>query len=150
VSIVENMEKGLKKSNVTQTENGAKAYISTGDKVLDLFTKGGTSRTVDETELRQTFLEAYNEDKELTLKCLFFIRDIREGLGEREVFRKMLKMIPKDDLEKLPVAELILEYGRFDDILVLIDDDMSFETQNYALSEIKKCYDVMIGYKDEI
>lgn len=136
--MLDRFEKLLSKFNTTQTENGAKAYKSTDSAVLDLFRTGGIARELDEQKLFELFANAYKEDKLLTLKAMFYLRDCRGGVGERDTFRRLLTFIPTKDLRNLDLVELILEYGRFDDILVLLDYE---ETQGVALSEIKNIID---------
>ena len=129
--MLDRFEKMLKQVNVTQTENGAKAYKSTQSALLDLFRTGGIARELDDTELFELFRNAYTEDKLLTLKTMFYLRDCRGGVGERQTFRRLLSFMPTKDLKKLDLIELILEYGRFDDILTLLDYP---ETREIALS----------------
>ena len=71
--------------NYTTTENGAVALKSTKSGLLDAFGKLGAMRTNEETEIIKTFNLAFAEDKELAMKLLFYIRDIRGGQGERRV-----------------------------------------------------------------
>ena len=42
-----------------------------------------------------SFDRAYIENPELAMKLLFYIRDIREGLGERELFRNLIRHTAK-------------------------------------------------------
>lgn len=66
-------------SNYTFTENGAITRKSTLNKVLDMFAMGGAYRKRSETDCINLFLDAFNEDETLALKCLFYLRDIRGG-----------------------------------------------------------------------
>lgn len=122
--------------NVTFTENGAQALKSTSDAVLDLFAVIGALRqtsygktAIDENRAERLFAEAYSEDALLTTKTLFYGRDIREGLGEREVFRILLRYAAKYHPEALKKnLDLIGVYGRYDDLYTLVgtqlEDDM--------------------------
>lgn len=65
--------------NKKVTENGAIAYSSTLNRVLDMFALGGAYRERSDEDIITLFEEALNEDKTLTMKCLFWIRDIRGG-----------------------------------------------------------------------
>ena len=55
------------------------------------------------------------------MKTLFYARDIRGGLGERRVFRTVLKWLaanaPQSVEKNVPY---IAEYGRYDDLLALM------------------------------
>jgi len=106
----------------TLTENGMVTNSTTLDSVLDLFFVIGAMRpqlNSDEgiQRLISKFEAAYSEDPLLTRKLLFWARDIRQGAGEREAFRILLKhtseRFPKDVILNLP---LIAEFGRWDDV----------------------------------
>lgn len=110
-------------NNVTQTENGAVAFKSTKSYLLDFFAGAGALRLGKTTaQATQMFAQAYSEDKNLALKALFYIRDVRGGQGEREVFRKCLNWLGvnhPNDVNHL--VEKVAEYGRWDDLFVLLD-----------------------------
>lgn len=72
--------KNLKtETNYTLTENGALTHKSTLNKVLDMFAMGGSMRNRSDDDVINMFKQAYEEDKTLALKCLFYLRDIRGG-----------------------------------------------------------------------
>lgn len=72
--------KGLKTvSNITRTTNGAVTYKSTMNKVYDLFATGAAMRQASDDDCINLFVSAYNEEPDLALKCLFFLRDVRGG-----------------------------------------------------------------------
>ena len=95
---------------------------STGSELLDLFATVGALRRADEQEITDRFLRAWTEDNDLAMKLLFYARDVRGGLGERRVFRAVLRWLavnePKSLVKNLP---LIAEYGRWDDAVTLLD-----------------------------
>ena len=109
-------------ANRTYTENGAMTNRSTGSELLDLFATVGALRRADEQEITDRFLRAWTEDNDLAMKLLFYARDVRGGLGERRVFRAVLRWLavnePKSLVKNLP---LIAEYGRWDDAVALLD-----------------------------
>lgn len=124
------MLKELKReANLTYTENGAVSNRSTGKDCLDLFATVGALRRATEEDIVTRFLRAYTEDADLAMKILFFARDVRGGLGERRVFRTVLVWLAHNEkaslLRNLPY---IAEYGRWDDLLVLLDTPCSAET----------------------
>ena len=107
--------------NYTETENGAVTYKTTGSCLLDLFATVGALRHASNAEIERRFIRAYSEDRLSALKILFYARDIREGLGERRVFRVILSWLAKNEPEVvLKNLELIAEYGRYDDLVVLL------------------------------
>jgi hypothetical protein len=115
--------KELKKAtNYTYTENGGLTHKSTLNKCYDLFAFGGASRGKGEEDILDMFYDALREDKLLAMKLLFYIRDVRGGLGERRTFRIILKSLANSHpylIEKN--IDLISFYGRYDDLLVLFD-----------------------------
>ena len=115
--------KELKKAtNYTYTENGGLTHKSTLNKCYDLFAFGGASRGKGEEDILDMFYDALREDKLLAMKLLFYIRDVRGGLGERRTFRIILKSLANSHpylIEKN--IDLIPFYGRYDDLLVLFD-----------------------------
>lgn len=72
-------------------------------------------------EITNRFLRAYAEDADLAMKTLFFARDIRGGIGERRVFRTILKWLASNEPRSLEKnIQYIAEYGRYDDLLALM------------------------------
>lgn len=109
-------------ANKTYTENGAVAYRSTTSDCLDLFATIGALRGANDSVIIDRFLRAYAEDADLAMKLLFYARDIRGGIGERRVFRVILRWLA--DNEPLSVEKnirYIAEFGRYDDLLSLMD-----------------------------
>lgn len=109
-----NAARHYKNETPTRTENGMKARSTTASAVLDLFTKIGSYRGKDMTS---QFFAAFAESEELALRALLWTRDIREGAGEREQFRKIvaaLETIKPSAAERLMAK--IPELGRWDDL----------------------------------
>ena len=120
-----------KTANMTYTENGAVTPRSTGSECLNLFATIGALRGQDGTEIENRFLRAYAENPDLAMKILFYARDIRGGLGERSVFRTILRWLAENEKPSL-VRNLpyIAEYGRWDDILVLLGTQAGREAES--------------------
>ena len=105
----------------TYTENGAAARNTTGDARLDLFATIGSLRRADPERIELLFAEAYQADPLFALKILFYARDIREGLGERRVFRILLQYLAEYHPQVVIAnLDLIGVFGRFDDWYCLI------------------------------
>lgn len=120
---------GLKQeTNYTYTENGDLTHKSTLSKVLDLFAFGGAYRGRNKRDIIQLFSDAYAENPELALKCLFYIRDIRGGAGEREFFRVCLKWLADNHPE---AARRNLEFvpfvGRWDDLFCMMGTQLTVD-----------------------
>lgn len=116
------MLKELKsEQNMTLTENGAPALRSTENACLDLFASIGALRHAETSRIRNMFTQAYTENPDDAMRILFYARDIRGGLGERNIFRILLRYLAERYPESLMKnLKNILEYGRFDDFLVLL------------------------------
>ena len=114
-----------KEANKTYTENGAVTYASTNSNILDLFATVGALRAADKEDIIKRFQRAYAENADLAMKTLFFARDIRGGLGERNTFKIILKYLATYETESARKnLEKIAEYGRYDDLLVLIGTEL--------------------------
>lgn len=90
-----------KTANRTFTENGAVTLRSTGSDCLNLFATIGALRKQNDAEIRNRFLRAYAENPDLAMKILFYARDIRGGLGERSVFRILLRWLAENERPSL-------------------------------------------------
>lgn len=105
------------------TENGAVGYRTTGKELLDLNFSVASLRGLSDDEIARRFKKAFCEDKILAMKWLFYARDVRQGLGERRLFRVVLADLVRTNPEMvIPVINLIPEYGRYDDLWCLLDD----------------------------
>ena len=109
-----------KEANKTYTENGALTNLSTNSECLDLFATVGALRSSSDEEVIARFMRAFAENPDNAMKILFFARDIRGGLGERKVFRTILKWLAENEADSVKKnIGYISEYGRFDDLLIL-------------------------------
>lgn len=109
-------------ANRTETENGGAALITTGSDCLDFFAAAGALRSAEEGDIMDRFLRAWAEDANSAMKLLFYARDVRGGLGERRVFRAILKWLAVNEPESV-IKNLgyVSEFGRYDDLLTLLD-----------------------------
>lgn len=97
-----------------RTENGMKARASTADSCVDLFFKIGASRGQN---IIPSFVSAFVQNEDLATRILLWTRDVREGAGERKIFRDILEYlcINKPDLASA-IVKKIPELGRWDDM----------------------------------
>lgn len=105
-----------------QTLNGALGYVTTNNTLVDMNFKVHSYRD-DEAALERDFKNALAYSPEYAIKFMFYLRDARAGLGERESFRRMLKIVADSGIVEPSVdfVRLLPEYGRWDDIFVLYD-----------------------------
>lgn len=102
------------------TENGMATNSSSLNFCVDLFFTIGAMRGQDKERLIRNFSLAFNEDPTRAMKILFWARDVREGAGERQIFKDILVYLVENQSESLKKnIGLISEYGRWDDLLVL-------------------------------
>ena len=131
-------------SNLTATENGGTAYLSSESFCLDLFFKAGAMRGASAGDISNAVIRAYAEDPDKTMKIIFFARDARGGLGERRFFRtavaSLVSAAPGSVRKNIP---LFAEYGRFDDLLVLIGTPLEGAAVDFIRSQLDRDIDAM-------
>ena len=108
--------------NYSRTENGALGYKTSGRSLLDLNFAVSSLRKASEGDIISRFEKAFFENKLVAMKWLFFVRDVRGGLGERRLFRVIAKHMAAAHTEYIkPLLPLFAEYGRWDDVFALFD-----------------------------
>ena len=111
-----------------ETENGAVAYETSGKALVDINFKIPSYRGASEDVIVGDFLKAYVEDEELALKWMFYAGDVRQGVGERRLFKVLVKnILPKYK----HLIKLIPEYSRWDIVTELFGTEA--ETEAVAL-----------------
>lgn len=123
MNFMENMKEVLNEEfNESVTENGAVGYRTTGQAMLDFNYKVSSYRNKSDEEIIKDFEKVWLDNKVLAMQFLFFIRDREEGLGERRLFRVIIKHLANTETEMVEkVVPVIAEYGRWDDLLELFD-----------------------------
>ncbi len=131
-------------TNFTLTENGANALRSTKSSLLDFFAVAGAIRSRNKAEVEKLFIDAFAEDKLLAMKSLFYTRDVRGGVGEREVFRIILKYMAINHPDVvIKNIENIPFFGRWDDLFVLFDTPIESQMMAFFLTQIMDDFDNM-------
>lgn len=124
--------------NFTYTENGAGSYKSTMSGILDLFGLGGAYRSRSNEDCIRLFKKAWAEDPTLALKCLFYLRDVRGGQGERRFFRVVLHDLAITHPEVVcRNLDNISEYGRYDDLYCLMDTPLEKDVFEFIKNQLK-------------
>ncbi len=112
-----------------RTTNGMKARKSTANACVDLFFAIGASRGKN---IIPQFTAAYVENADLALRIVQWVRDVRGGSGEREIFRQVLTHLENTnpaDASRLMVK--VPELGRWDDLFVFKTEPL--KTQAYTM-----------------
>ena len=127
-------------NNETQrTENGAVSYRTSGKKLLDLNFAVASLRRATEQEIINKFMNAYWEDPVVAVKWLFYTRDCREGLGERRLFRIVLKYLAQEKPEIVKnVLKFTSEYGRYDDMWCLLDTELKKDVVSVVAEQLNE------------
>jgi len=109
----------------TRTENGMKALVTSGNALTNLFFKIGASRGKD---IIPEFVSAFVEDEDKAIRILLWARDIRQGAGERQLFRNVLKYIINNNSNiAKKLIPIIPEIGRADDLFTYVDSELESE-----------------------
>lgn len=120
-------------NNTARTANGALTLASSNSACVDFFFLAGASRGKDITAV---FRKAVDENMEVAVRTLLWLRDVRGGAGERKLFRDLIKELDRDVQVRL--LDKIPEIGRWDDLLVFADttlEESAFSRIQDALAE---------------
>ena len=123
--------------NYGYTENGGIKHNTTKSMLLDMFAMGAAMRKRSDNDVVLMFKNAYEENPEYALKCLFYIRDCREGQGERRFFRVCMNWLARNypdavrrNMEYIPI------YGLYDDLYCLVDTPLEGEMFTFLKKEV--------------
>lgn len=122
------------------TTNGAVCYHTSGAAMLDLFSTVGTCRGKNISGMLD---KAIQEDTLMTMRMSLYVRDVRGGMGERELFNQflmkfcMLYRQRKISLNSIrTVIAKAVEVGRYTDIIDLLDEDVDAVIKDTVLKII--------------
>lgn len=129
-------------ANLTTSTNGATMYSSTFNPLLDFNFKISSYRNGDKSSRFLTIQEDWKKvledtsiSDEIKIKYLFYLRDAREGIGERDTFRIAMLVTLRDGSDKqrklvIKSLKYIPEFARWDDLFYL------YGFNRYACREI--------------
>lgn len=109
-----------KDNNSARTENGAVTNRSSLNNNLDFFALAGAMRNNIPGAVK-LFEKAFHTDPLVAVRTLFYLRDIRGGQGERDIFRECYRKLT--DLNPELASKLLFyipEYGRWDEVLQVV------------------------------
>lgn len=128
-------------NNIGYTENGAVKRTTTGTALLDLFAMGAAMRNRSDEDCILMFQKAFQENSVYAMKCLFYIRDVRGGQGERRFFRTVIKHMARSDEDAIRRnLKHIPEFGRWDDLYAFVGSCV--ETEALAFMKEQLALDV--------
>ena len=108
-------------TNFRYTENGSLTHCSTRSALLDMFAMGAAMRKRNDEDVIVMFRNAFAENPVYALKCLFYIRDVRGGQGERRFFRTCMKDLAVQNTDAARRnLKYVPEFGRYDDLYLFI------------------------------
>ena len=121
------------KAEIKYTENGAIAYDRLNGSLVTLFAQIGALRPRSEKEIEAKFASAFNEDRLLATKMLFYAGNIRGGLGERRTFRICLHWLAMNHptIVKKNIQNIAL-FNRFDSLFALVGTSCEKEMWSYV------------------
>ncbi|MDE6313495.1 MAG: DUF2828 family protein [Lachnospiraceae bacterium] len=125
MSFIENLKEILNDEK-QYTENGALGFRTTGKELLDANFAVSSMRNWDEQQIIDKFVKVFYENKLLAVKWLFYAADVREGIGERRLFRVCLKYLAEQHKEiAKSVIHLVAEYTRWDNLMCILDSELA-------------------------
>ena len=124
-------------NNFTLTENGAVTHKSTNSALLDLFGMGAAYRKRSDEDCILLFRNAFAENPVYALKCLFYIRDVRGGQGERRFFRVCMRDLAKQNTEAAARnLRYVPEFGRWDDLYLFVGTPLEDAAFNFMKEQL--------------
>ncbi|AGF85538.1 hypothetical protein QJ854_gp244 [Moumouvirus goulette] len=120
-------------NSFTCTENGDKAFLTSGNVCLDFFTR--ITRGAPIQDYIKTFCACWKEDSEIAIRLLLNLRDIRSGKGEKLIPIAIILYL-KLNIETSVYESILheyIKYGCWKDLLKIIEID-SYISSEYKIS----------------
>lgn len=142
-------------TNVSITENGNVGYKTTYHPLLDMNFKISSYRNKKDVDIIKDLNDIMaSQDATYILKFLFMVRDVREGLGERNLFRVALKHLltsynfdNKNEIVTDLIQNQVSKFGRYDDLFLFIGTDYEDAMVNTVLNQLRADYENMSAGK---
>ena len=135
---MENMKETMNEEfNESVTENGAVGYKTTGKELLDINFSVTSMRNWSKEQIINKFVKAYYENPKLACKWIFYVRDAREGVGERRLFRILFRYLAENhpDICKVLIPYVPV-YGRWDDLWILLDTSLDRDVSYLVFKQL--------------
>ncbi len=126
--------------NITTTENGDKAYLSTLNPLVDLYYE--SLRNVNLDKLKLLFNEAWKVNPYYTMRLIAHIRDIRNGKGERELGKHLYSWVyeKSPEIAEMNAKHFYNTFGRWDDGMVFKEVNKKNKTKKIESSKYLEMY----------
>ena len=145
-AFIENLEVETNSTMLKQTENMALGFAKTKSPLVDLLFSAGSARKMSEDEINILFSNAFLKDKELALRLMLYLRDAREGVGERRLFNVSFRRLIKHDQNlAIKFIEYIPEYGSWKDLIKIIEN---FHNNELSVNDYSEVFDKIIEVID--
>lgn len=135
-NFIEALNKQINHDHVFKTtENGALGYATTLNPFVDFnfkipsYRKNVGQAVVD-------FAKCISYDANLAMRFLFYLRDVRGGLGERNTFREIAVSV-FNIVGNKELLKLFPEYGRWDDLIYLYFRVSNKKVRNMIISILR-------------
>jgi hypothetical protein len=113
-------------TNLGTTTNGAATNLTTHSACVDFFGQAPAMRGKS-AQAKFLFDKAYAENQDLALRTLLWLRDVRGGAGERQLFRDLVQHLSSFDPTNAGLIALKTpEVGRWDDLFAFGGETRSF------------------------
>lgn len=119
----------------TYTENGALTYSTSLNHNVDFFFMGSASSQQSLNASLNLFINAYKENKDMALANLYYLRDIRNGQGVRNVAQNIYKWLAENDTVDL---NKLVEYGYYKDLLYLLETKLKNQVLQFIKNQLRK------------
>jgi hypothetical protein len=125
---MEDFKKTLEGKETVRTENGAIVFKTSGERICDLTFNLPKLRNSENIDILNSFVSLWKEDHKIAFKWLFYVGDVREGLGERKVFKSCIgpmlaTLFSEGKIKKADLREILInipEYTRWDRLVELV------------------------------
>lgn len=151
---LQEMLETMKAQEKSYSENGAIMYKSSGKELLDFNFNITSMRSWDYKDIENAFAKVYYENPVVAVKYWFYNLDCREGLGERNISKGIMKWMVNNHPEIVEkVYKFIAEYNRWDTLILLADPQFNKnEKLRQTIVEwikIHFIHDIMHAYDEE-
>ena len=126
-----------------KTHNGANMAYSTGNPLVEFFSKAGSlmkkrgSYYKNEASALELFYNAWAMDKVRAFKLALWLRDVRSGAGNRSAARDVFAFMAEQAPEWVKLNfDLVAKYGRWDDFQAFVGTKLEKDALEYWANAI--------------